>query len=392
MASGLPGWYPDPAGQAGLFRYWDGQAWSEQLSPTPYSPPPAGPGPAAPYTPADQKPSSTAAGSGGIGQPTQASAGAASGYAGTGQGYASGNPAAGPNYAAAPHGAAPGQTYGSTGGPNYGAGAPGTPYGPGGPNYGAGAPGTPYGPGGPGGPGNFPTLPKKKRNTGIWVGLGVLVVALGIIAWQVAIRIGGDPSIDDLPTSNPTSTTICPPQGEFFRGNHPNDGRVYGGQLSYPLLLPPWSAVQEDESRVPFGRDIAEQTIPVHLYYDGNQSWVASILIGELYAGDGFFTPEEGSQIVTQCIVRTFYGDAAVERNDLQNQAITLDGYDGWLVETTLSFDIPGLPTKSEWVVIVIVATSEMSSSIFYASIPEDSPDAAFAGAQAAWDGLRVEE
>ena len=23
-----PGWFPDPGGQAGMFRYWDGSAWS----------------------------------------------------------------------------------------------------------------------------------------------------------------------------------------------------------------------------------------------------------------------------------------------------------------------------------------------------------------------------
>ncbi|MCB0890798.1 MAG: DUF2510 domain-containing protein, partial [Propionibacteriaceae bacterium] len=23
-----PGWFPDPGGQAGMFRYWDGTAWT----------------------------------------------------------------------------------------------------------------------------------------------------------------------------------------------------------------------------------------------------------------------------------------------------------------------------------------------------------------------------
>ncbi|MFT3862021.1 DUF2510 domain-containing protein [Micropruina sp.] len=30
-----PGWFPDPGGQAGMFRYWDGTAWTDQLSADP---------------------------------------------------------------------------------------------------------------------------------------------------------------------------------------------------------------------------------------------------------------------------------------------------------------------------------------------------------------------
>ena len=30
-----PGWFPDPGGQPGMFRYWDGAAWTQQLSANP---------------------------------------------------------------------------------------------------------------------------------------------------------------------------------------------------------------------------------------------------------------------------------------------------------------------------------------------------------------------
>ena len=30
-----PGWLPDPGGQPGMFRYWDGAAWTQQLSADP---------------------------------------------------------------------------------------------------------------------------------------------------------------------------------------------------------------------------------------------------------------------------------------------------------------------------------------------------------------------
>lgn len=37
-----PGWYPDPAGRPGAFRYWDGQTWGADLSEHPYAAPPGG--------------------------------------------------------------------------------------------------------------------------------------------------------------------------------------------------------------------------------------------------------------------------------------------------------------------------------------------------------------
>ncbi|HEV2928613.1 MAG TPA: DUF2510 domain-containing protein, partial [Propionibacteriaceae bacterium] len=46
--SAAPGWYPDPGGQQGHFRYWDGRGWSVGTTTDPLMPPPGwsvGPGP-----------------------------------------------------------------------------------------------------------------------------------------------------------------------------------------------------------------------------------------------------------------------------------------------------------------------------------------------------------
>lgn len=43
MAS--PGWYPDPAGRSGHFRYWDGTNWAGQTTTNPQQPPPGAVGP-----------------------------------------------------------------------------------------------------------------------------------------------------------------------------------------------------------------------------------------------------------------------------------------------------------------------------------------------------------
>ncbi len=51
-----PGWYPDPAGQPGAFRYWDGVAWGSDLTGDPASPPPGPAFPPAPPAPPAARP------------------------------------------------------------------------------------------------------------------------------------------------------------------------------------------------------------------------------------------------------------------------------------------------------------------------------------------------
>ena len=41
--SAAAGWYPDPAGQPGMYRYWDGRSWSAAVSPGKLSYPTLGP-------------------------------------------------------------------------------------------------------------------------------------------------------------------------------------------------------------------------------------------------------------------------------------------------------------------------------------------------------------
>jgi len=280
------GWYPDPGGQRGAFRYWNGSTWSAQLSSTQTAPPP----------------------SGGLGQPSSAV-------------------------------------------PQFG-------------QYG-------YQPGM-----GYASQPQKKRNVGLWIGIvvGVLVVALiGYGVFRLASQGGLAPTGG---TGGGNSTTNpCPVNTQSLAPiNHTKDGRVHGGMLSFPMLASPWEAPTPD-SRVPFGRDVMVQNAMVEPNYStkGN-SWVASVLVGELAAGDGFFSPQEGSEIVVKCLIGAFYDNAEVGREDKVSKATSVGGKDAWLVETHLTFDIKNLKTKGETAIVLIVATSADVSSLFYASIPDTSP------------------
>jgi hypothetical protein len=308
--SAKAGWYPDPGGGRGLYRYWDGKAWSAATSPNPSAPPP----------------------SQGIG------VSAGHGQAAYGQGSAA--------YGTGSHG------YGSYGQSN------------------------PYGQQAPGAYANFQEIQKKRSPIGWWIAGAALVVVIVVVA-VIAIRaLNSGATIGGLPTGGgQPSSEVCPKQSSQTPEpyDHPNDGRVHGGPVSYPQLGLPWADPHGDP-RVPYGRDVQIQDVTVEPNYQPGANWVASILVGELQAGDGFFTPEQGSQIVVKCILGAFYGNNPVNSNVKVNKAVTIDGHEAWLVESQLSFSITGLKTRGELLIVAIVSAKD-SSGLYYASIPDTVPE-----------------
>jgi hypothetical protein len=295
--SAKAGWYPDPGGGAGLYRYWDGRSWSAATTANPASPPP----------------------SAGLGAPAETTL-----------------------------------PYGSGSGSGHGG----------------------YGTGQPNAYANYQQIARKKSPIGWWIGAAALLVVIIVVA-VVAIRSisgGGGGLLGNPPASQP-SEDVCPKESTASPSPlpHPNDGRVHGGPVSYPELGPPWGAPQGD-NRVPFGSDVASQLVLVEPNYQPGSNWVASILVGELQAGDGFYTPEQGAQIVVKCILGRFYGDNPVNSDVQKNQAATIDGHDGWIVESHLTFDIKGLKTKGELLIVAIVSTGA-TAGLYYASIPDTTPD-----------------
>jgi hypothetical protein len=311
--SAQAGWYPDPGGGQGLFRYWDGKAWSAATSPYPTAAPPS------------------QGITGGGGQPAPASTGASLG--------------------SQPYGQLSGTRPVGTGQSTFGTGSNGA-----------------YA--------NYQQQQKQRSPIGWWIGGAALLVVIIIVA-VIAIRAatGGGLIADPGNPGGQASQDICPVQKESSPKPQPGDGRVHGGPLSYPTLGSPWSAPTQ-ENRLAFGTDVWKQDVVDQENYDGKgSSWVASVLVGELQAGDGFFTPEQGSQIVVKCIIGTFYGTNTVVTSDVKrNSAATVDGHDAWIVESHLSFEIPKLTTKGELLLVAIVSTNERAG-LYYASIPDTQPE-----------------
>ncbi len=272
--SSSAGWYPDPGGQPGLYRWWTGSAWTEAVTPNPQGTPP----PVAPSSPA-----------------------------------------------------------------------------------------------------STPGLPPKRRATGWWVAGGValiaVVVAIVLLVRGMGVEIPGVPDLGNNPTSS-VSPNICPPAASSTAEPtvDPNSSWITGGKLAYPALGSPWETGWDN--RVPWGSLAMVQEVTDQDNYDGQgHSWVASILVSDLFVGDGFASTKVASETVLKCVLGKYYADNVVTEHPISSQQHNVDGNPGWLIETQLSFDIPGLNAKGERVLLLVVQTGSDDYSLFYASIPDTRSD-----------------
>jgi hypothetical protein len=196
-----------------------------------------------------------------------------------------------------------------------------------------------------------------------------------VVIILVVRGLRGDMIIDRGPVASaPPSADVCPDAVKPSAAPATQTGsRVTSGRLSYARLGEPFSEPYWDR-RVPFGRDVQSQQATVEVDGNGTPTWIASVLIARLLAGDGFFGPEQGARVVATCVTGKFYGNAAVMRKDTRNQAITVDGHPAWAIEAHLSFQLPKIKTTGETMIIVVVDTGGGEAGLFYASIPDTSP------------------
>ena len=299
--SAPPGWYPDPAGAPGRYRFWDGQSWSPDTTDRPDAAPPHQARPTGPPE----------------------------------------FPASGPPAAVTSHQKVR----------------------------------TGFGP--------------PRRPWGWWLAAAALLLAVVVIATLVVRTVGGslldgsdppgqDPTQQSCPRATTTTSPAVPSTGD----------RVRSGQLSYPRLPAPFDAPVVD-TRTPFGHDVQSQQAFVERSPDGRTTWVAWALIARLMAGDGFYGPQQGAEVVADCVVALFYNNHEIDRTDTRREAITVDGHEAYLIESHLTFDIPGIVAKGEIMIVVVVdVDAEGEAGLFYGTIPDTSPQflppvrAALAGLQ----------
>jgi Protein of unknown function (DUF2510) len=283
------GWYPDPAGVPGRYRYWDGSQWSTVITENP-----RGPGPA------DSPASSSAPG-----EPPKS---------------------------------------------------------------------------------RSPSRPARTRRLALII--AVLAVAVSAVV-AVAILIGNfrplvnDPrptatvspseaSPDRSATATPTPSATakpplvrCPTGNPTQRAGHPIDDRVYGGNLSFeaqPTFEP--AALEE---RFSFAYDVLQQTLPV----SQNPAWIAQLAVGQLRGEDGFVHGARNTaESLAQCVVTTtMYSPYVPTRGDIRSESLSINGRNGWLIESEITVDQPDLALLGDHVIFIVVRDGK-DWGFFFGAVP----------------------
>jgi hypothetical protein len=217
--------------------------------------------------------------------------------------------------------------------------------------------------------------PPPGRRWGWWLAAAAVLMAVVVVGVLVVRSVGGGlldgpdtpgegRSRDPCVNASTSSSPLTPSSGD----------RVRSGQLSYPRLPAPFGRPIDDR-RTPFGHDVQSQQALVERSADGQTTWVAWALIARLLAGDGFYGPEQGAGVVAQCVVALFYDNHEIKRTDTRREALTVDGHEAYLIESHLTFDIPGIRAKGETMIVVVVDVgTNGEAGLFYGTIPDNAP------------------
>lgn len=246
-----------------------------------------------------------------------------------------------------------------------------------------------------------PSRPRRARGPLVAAAVGGLVVLLllGLVVrnflvgvWPVTVDpsppptvIGGDdtsPTPSPPPSATPTRTPSartpspspspetttalvdCPFGRPGLRANHPSDGRVHGGNLSFPAEPTYQPAVVEPRLSVAF--DVAQQSLPV----SADPAWIAQLAVGQLLSESGFVNdPRNTAESLASCVVTgTMYRPHEPTRTDLRSEAVTVSGREGWLLESEIRVSEPGLTFPGDRTIFLVVRNADDWGFFFGAS------------------------
>ncbi|WP_370246961.1 DUF2510 domain-containing protein [Nocardioides sp.] len=386
----IRGWYPDPAGQPGLYRYWDGDAWTHDLTADPATPLPG----TAPPPPDPGKPATST-----FDEPTRYPGAPADPAVPQWTPMLPPQPVA-PAAPPAPPPTPPWPTAPQTA-PTPPAWTPGPPLLP----TSGGAPA--------GGRGNAVVLV---------VGAVLLVLAVGVGSFLVVRALTGDdaegagaaptpsadtsivprpsPTPDDGPPPTAPDPATCVAGAPTLGSTGIRGGRITGGGLSTPLpddyALSDAGTPLDQAAAFTFADAV---TAPSKVVATSETSgWVATVALGGL-SRVGEFGPDAGvtsaqlaAEQVFACAINSPTLYTSVESIGAQtSEATTVDGVAAWSVSGEVRVDEPELGIEGDLMRIVVVDLGEDRPWGMFLSVAPLGQDAELATQQALVEGLGVD-
>lgn len=137
------------------------------------------------------------------------------------------------------------------------------------------------------------------------------------------------PDSPDGPGAGPEAGTPCPVGNPFARSDHPRDGRVHGGGLSFPRQ-PGWEDPGPQASVFTWAYDLGETDLQL------TQNRYASYAVGAVSVADGFENPRTAAELAMRCTVASALYSSVSGRTDLVSAETTVDGRPAWTLRSEI--------------------------------------------------------
>lgn len=222
--------------------------------------------------------------------------------------------------------------------------------------------------------------PKKSPLPWIWFAVAMVAVVglLVVLVYRPGVTAGPGVSTDTnssrptgsqwdetIPSETPTepqdpgpgTVVECPRDTGEDRSDLSADGRLHGGDLS---VVPP-SGWERSPTYMPGVVDHNSMLRPII------PGWISSISVGALRYSDGFGDPQIAAQQMMSCVASSSLFSSFTGRNDLLDEAIRLDGYQGWRITSEVFVDFPE-EVDGDIVDIIVIDTGDPDHLSIYVS------------------------
>jgi hypothetical protein len=253
----------------------------------------------------------------------------------------------------------------------------------------------------PGGPSAAPPPPPRRR-VAPWVVAGAVLLVVLVVVGAIALRpdgqavagptpspavgstaegdpssapssVGPSPSPDApsplaTPSASPSpsaSTSVdCPVGSPFSRQDYAQDGRVHGGNLSFPRQAG-WEDPGPQASAFTWAYDLGETDIQLE------QTRYASYAVGAVSVADGFENPRTAARLAMQCTVASALYSNVSSRTDLVDEETTVDGHSAWTLRSEIRTYDSRTSYQGDTVEITVVdLDSDEALAFFWGSAP----------------------
>jgi len=184
------------------------------------------------------------------------------------------------------------------------------------------------------------------------------------------------PNLDPGPTS-PVGPSGFPCPSYTVSSGSPRagdtSGRVQVGAVSYPAAPSPYQPVDSAEY-LPFANLVGSQRAVVEPATATSMGWESVVALARLSSVDGAWGTAQAAEVVAECSLSQAWRGIDYRPTVSRDEALTVDGHEGWIRITTLDFAVPGVKTTSEVQTVVVIRLRDETYA-YLSYLPGSAPN-----------------